>query len=289
VPARAEFAYHHVADVWSANLVTTFLRAALAIWRVSLAEMLQYRGEVALWAVWGIVYPAVALAMWNAALDGADSGSELRGFGPSDFAAYFLFVMVAGHFTVAWDAFEMGWLVRTGRLSAALLRPILPIWRSVGDNIAYKTLTLVILIPIWIVFAWITRPNITAGAGQLAIGGVALLLAAVLNYLWGYNIALLAFWTTRTDAISEFWFGGSLVFGGRLAPLALLPGILQVVAYVLPFRWIIWFPAEVLMGRIGTGDAAQGLIWQAAWIAAGVAFFRVMWRAGLKRYAAVGA
>lgn len=265
-----------------------WLRAIGAIWRMSAATMLQYRGEIVLWTVWGIVYPAVALAMWNAALRGSGEQS-LAGYGSAQFAGYFLLTMIVSHFTVAWDAYEFGYLVRTGRLSPLLLRPILPIWQSIGDNIGFKFITLVVLVPVWLLVGWIVRPAFSADAGQMALGVVATLLAAALNYIWGYNLALLAFWTTRTDALAEFWFGGTLVFGGRLAPLALLPGPLQNVAAVLPFKWIVWFPAALLLGELSATQAAWGLAGQAGWVAGGVVVFRLLWGLGLRRYSAVGA
>jgi len=92
----------------------------------ALNVMFQYRGEIVLWAVWGVVFPAVSMAMWSAALVG--SGQEsIKGYDRSDFAAYFLLSMVVGHICVAWDVYEMGYLVRQGALSPKLLRPILPI------------------------------------------------------------------------------------------------------------------------------------------------------------------
>lgn len=268
--------------------MTPLLRAVLVLGRTSIAEMIQYRSEVALWALWGIVYPAVALTMWNAALEGSP-GNALSGFGPREFAAYFLLTMIAGHLTGAWDAWEMGYLVRTGALSPALLRPILPMWKSIADNFAYKTVTSVILVPIWVAIGWFTQAAFHASSAQFGLGLVAMMLAAVLHYLWGYNIAVVAFWTTRTDAIGEMWFGSSLIFGGRLAPLALLPAPLQWVAAALPVKWIIWFPSEALMGRLTTGEIAAGLLWQCGWIAAAVVVFRHLWPRGLKRYSAVGA
>jgi len=265
------------------------LRAGAALWRVSVAEMLQYRGELALWAIWGIIYPLVALAMWSAAILGGEDRADIHGFGPHEFAAYFLMTMVAGHFVTAWDAYEMGHLVRTGALSPQLLRPLLPIWRSVCDNLAYKLVTLIILVPCWLLVAAFTQPRIQAGPAQLAAGALTLGLGAALSYLWSYNIALLAFWSTRTDALAECWFGASLILGGRLAPLNLLPPPLQILANALPIKWAIWFPAEVLMGRISGHMLLGGLAWQAGWILAAVVVFRFLWRAGLKRYSAVGA
>lgn len=269
--------------------MTGFLRALAALLRQALLGMLQYRGELALWAFWGVVYPAVALAMWSAALQGTDGATEIGGFDQRQFAAYFLLTMVVGHFVTAWDAYEMGYLVQSGALSPALLRPMLPLWRSLCDNVAYKLITLIILIPLWLGVAWLTNPALEAGPAQVAVGLVALVLGAAINYIWGYNIALLAFWTTRTDAISEFWFGGTLIFGGRLAPITLLPAGLDLLAQALPFKWIIWFPSEVLIGRVPLDAALVGLIWQAAWVGLGVVVFRVFWRIGLRRYSSVGA
>lgn len=264
------------------------LSAVPALWRNGLATMLQYRGEIFLWAIWGVIYPAVAIAMWSAALSGSDSGT-IKGFDQHQFAAYFLLTMLVGHFGTAWDAYEMGYMVRSGRMSTSLLRPILPMWSSVAGNLAYKVVTLSLLVPIWVVFAFFTKPEFNTTGAHIVLGIPALIFGSALNYLWGYNIACLAFWTTRVDAISEFWFGGSLVFGGRLAPLALLPVAMQWVAAFLPFKWILWFPSEVLTGRIRLGDAALGLLGQIAWLAAGVLVFRLVWHAGLKRYSAVGA
>ncbi|TWT41955.1 hypothetical protein RAS1_30810 [Phycisphaerae bacterium RAS1] len=266
--------------------MSRFLRALAAIWRVALAVMIQYRGEVMLWALWGIIYPAVALTMWSAAI--GDAG-DIRGYDRRGFAAYFLVTMICGHVCAAWDAYEFGHLVRSGALSPRLLRPILPMWSSLAENLAYKTVTLTILIPLWLAVAWVTHPHFSTTPGQLLLGMLSLVLGALIAYVWGYNIALLAFWTTRTDAIGEFWFGGSLLLGGRLAPLALLPTPLKWLAACLPFQWVVWFPAQVLIGKAAAEEIALGLLAQVGWLAGGVAVFRITWRRGLRQYSAVGA
>jgi ABC-2 type transport system permease protein len=263
-------------------------RAFPAFLRRSLAVMFQYRGEMVLWAVWGVVYPAVAMAMWSAAVEGA-GGEDIRGFGPRDFAAYFLLTMVVGHISTAWDVFEMGYLVRSGSMSPRLLRPMLPMWESLADNIAYKVLTLTILLPIWLGVAWVAQPRFQTTATDLALGIPAVAMGAALHYLWNYNLALAAFWVTRTDAFSEVWWGANLFLGGRIAPLTLLPMPLQWLAAVLPFKWIIWFPSSVLMGNLSAEAAVEGLLYQGGWLIAAVVAFRVIWRSAVRQYAAVGA
>ena len=260
-----------------------------AFFRASLQTMFQYRAEIVLWAIWGVVYPAVAMTMWRVAALDPRKGGDIHGYGPAEFAAYFLLTMVIGHVTTAWDVYELSWLVRTGRMSAKLLRPILPIWESICDNLAYKILTLTILVPLWAAVAWWARPHFAASALQMTLVVPAVLLAMALNYVLGYNMALLSFWITRMDGVGEFWFGASLFFGGRLAPLTIMPMPLQWLAAALPFKWVIWFPSAALMGGLPPPQIVAGMAYQAGWLVVMIVVFRLMWRGGVRRYSAVGA
>jgi ABC-2 type transport system permease protein len=260
----------------------------LAFLRASIATMLTYRGEIVLWAIWGVVYPAVAMAMWAAAVRGNPSGN-IHGMDARDFAAYFLLMMIIGHVTAAWDIFEMGWQVRTGAMSPRLLQPVLPVWQNLADNLAYKIVTLALLVPTWALVAWIAQPRISTSGLQVALGMIAVLLAMAVHFLWNYNLALGAFWLTRTEALAELWWGSNLLLGGRMAPLSIMPWPLQWLADLLPFQWIAWFPAAALAGQLTAAQIARGLLWQLAWLIAGVVFFRLAWRFALKRYTAVGA
>jgi ABC-2 type transport system permease protein len=263
------------------------LEALRAYWRTSVAVMLAYRAAIALWALWGVVYPTVALLMWTAAQRGAGR-ADLGGYDQSAFAAYFLLMMITGHVTAAWDVYEMGFLVRSGAMSPRLLRPILPIWASLMENLAYKVVSLVLLVPIWVLLSWWFRPRFETTAAHLALGLLALLMAAGLNFLLGYTVGLVAFWTTRTDGLAELYFGVSLFLGGRFAPLSILPPLLRQLADALPFKWVIWFPTEILSGRLAVPVVARGLLWQGLWLAAVSLAFRWFWAVSLRRYAAVG-
>jgi ABC-2 type transport system permease protein len=117
----------------------------------------------------------------------------------------------------------------------------------------------------------------------------ALLLAFLVRFLVDWIVALAAFWTTRVTAINQIHFMAVLFFSGQIAPLALLPAPLRVAAMVLPFRWTIGFPVELLLGRLSPAQAAAGVVVQAAWLLGGLALLRVLWRVSLKKYSAVGA
>ena len=80
----------------------------------------------------------------------------------------------------------------------------------------------------------------------------ALLLAVLVRFLVEWTLALAAFWTTRVSAINQMYFVVTLFLSGQVAPLSLFPFPIQVVASLLPFRWMIAFPGRV---AAGTTDA----------------------------------
>ena len=80
--------------------------------------------------------------------------------------------------------------------------------------------------------------------------------------------------------------GGRLqVHGDRLVAFSAI----QVLAQILPFHWMIGFPVELVLGRLTPVEAATGLAAQAAWLLISLFLLRLIWRAGIRVYSAVGA
>ena len=104
-----------------------------------------------------------------------------------------------------------------------------------------------------------------------------------------WTLALAAFWTTRVGAINRVYYVALLFLSGQMAPLALLPQPIRILASVLPFRWITSFPVELLLGRVGWQEALTGLGIQAAWIIVCLVLLRLVWKAGVRVFTAVGA
>ena len=90
-------------------------------------------------------------------------------------------------------------------------------------------------------------------------------------------------------ALLQAYFVFVLFLSGQVAPLELFPEPIQVAAAVLPFRWMVAFPVELLLGRVGPTDALIGFAAHIAWIAIALVILRFGWRNGVRRYAAVGA
>jgi ABC-2 type transport system permease protein len=273
---------------WGPKYYWEMYRAQL---KVGMALMLQYRFAVLIWGVWGFVGPLISLAVWTAATS-ARGGSVTAGgaaFNRADFAAYFLTFMVFSHLTMSWDAFEFAFRVRSGGLSPHLLKPVHPIHADATRNISFKVVTSGMLLPVWILLIFILKPTPPASLLDLVLSVPALVLAGVMRYVFQYALAAIAFWTTRIEAINQLYFTLDSFLSGRIAPLALLPGVLGAAAYYSPFRAMGSFPVELALGRIAPQEILPGFGLQLLWLAVAVVTLKVVWAAGIRQYSAVGA
>jgi ABC-2 type transport system permease protein len=57
----------------------------------------------------------------------------------------------------------------------------------------------------------------------------------------------------------------------------------------LPFAAVLDIPVQILLGKIAAGGIILGFAKQIGWIIILTGLRQVMWRAGLKRFSAVGA
>jgi ABC-2 type transport system permease protein len=255
--------------------------------RTSFASMLQYRASLVIWLIGHVLEPLIYLVVWSAV--SRSSGGSVGGYGAEEFAAYFIVLMLVNHVTYTWIMYEYEYRVRHGSLSFALLRPVHPIHADLADNISSKVVTLPLILAAAVVLALLFRPAFHIVPWAAAAFLPALLLAFIVRFLMEWTLALAAFWTTRVSAVNQTYFVAMLFLSGQMAPLTLLPGPLQAIAAVLPFRWTTSFPVELLLGRIGFTQALIGMAVQLAWLGVWLVLLRLVWRAGVRVYSAVGA
>jgi ABC-2 type transport system permease protein len=155
--------------------------------------------------------------------------------------------------------------------------------------VTYKLLTLTVLLPTVALLALTFRPalNITPWAAAAFVP--ALLLGFGVRFLVEWTLALAAFCTTRVSALNQLYYVATLFLSGQLAPLSLFPEPIRVLAALLPFRWMVAFPVELLIGRLTPEEALRGMVVQIVWLGLSFLLLRLIWRAGLRRYSAVGA
>ncbi len=264
--------------------VRAAVRAYPALLRTGFAGAVAYRAEFLIW-MFSTNMPLVMLAIWSAvAREGPVPGYSQKGF-----TAYYLCTLLVRMMTGSWVVWELTMEIRQGTLALRLLRPLHPLIAYSAENLAAVPLRGVLAIPLAVVLL------ATAGRGSLATDPrlwimfiPAMMGAWLLTFLVMALIGTLSLYLESAVSLFEAWLGLSAVLSGYLVPLDLFPESIARVARVLPFRFLLSYPVEVLLGRL---SATQALLLLAAqWGYVAVAFIAVVvvWRAGMKRFGAYG-
>lgn len=266
------------------------MKRLLQIYRVQLsvriAEQLQYRVGLSLWLIEIALVPVLAIAVWSTVA--TTQGGSVRGYASQTFAGYFIATMLVNYLTQTWNFWEFGGRVQQGQFSPLLLRPVHPIHADVAQNVAYKLLMLLVVIPLTFVLILLFHPAFTltwwSGVGLV----LALVLAFLMRFTIEWGLALLAFWSTRVDVVNQLYASALFFLSGQAVPLRFFPQVVQIIAAILPFRWMIAFPAELCAGSLSAGEIYAGLGMQSLWLIIGLSLLLFLWRTGIRRYSAVG-
>jgi ABC-2 type transport system permease protein len=267
------------------------LREARRLWRayptllrVGLAEMVAYRAEFLVWML-SMNMPLVMMALWTAvAADG-----PVGRFGQREFVAYYLGMLVVRILVGSWLVWELTMEIRRGTLATRLLRPVHPLWAYSAAQLAAVPMRVLVLAPIVVVL------HTVAGAAlpihdpvRLAILAGALVGAWLLLFLIMAIIGLLAAYVESALSVFDLWLAAQSILSGFLVPLELMPAWVSRAARVLPFRYILGFPVETLLGLESNATALADLGRQWGFIAAALVMATVLWRRALRRFAAFG-
>lgn len=269
----------------------TGLRALLAYYRrqyaIELSLNIAYRGAAAIWVLSSIMQPLVSLVVWRTV---AGPDGEAGGFTANQYTAYFIMVLIVSNLTFIWHMWEFEWRIRTGAFSPLLLRPIHPIHNDVSQNLSFKTVGLVGIIPTAIILGIVFNADFGGTTpGHIAAFVPALLFAMALRFILEWTLALAAFWLTRVSALNNLFDVFFLFLGGQFAPLDVMPSWIQTLALLSPFPWSIAFPVEVALGQRSGADILVGYAAQLGWIAIAGGVLALVWRRAVSAYSAVGA
>ncbi len=114
--------------------------------------------------------------------------------------------------------------------------------------------------------------------------------AFLVRYALQCIFCMFCFWIERGSRIEDLFFLPYMYLSGMFAPLEMFDESVRTVAMWTPFPYMMWFPANILIGR-GSDIIPywQGVSIMCIWGAIFFITYRILWRIGLKKYSAMGA
>ena len=264
------------------------LRIYQRMWQVNWAEQWQYRANLVMYLFYWIVQPIVYIAVWTSI---ADAQGSVKGLTANDFIVYYLTMLIVDQMTSETVFYNFGWKIQEGTLSGELIRPVHPILtNALMNTLAFKALTTLALIPIWITLALLFKPVFDSVTWtNLLLTIPALVIGFIVNFLITSSITCIAFWTQRVWSLYRLYGIPVALFSGQFVPLQLMPKAIQDIAAYSPFPLFKYFPTQLILGNLSLEEIIRGYAVGLVWIVLAYLLFRFIWKRGLKQFSAVGA
>ncbi len=253
--------------------------------RRGIGAMLEYRVESFIWMLTNAM-PLVMLAVWYS----MSEGGPIAGYTQSDFISYYLLLAFVRQMTTVWVIWEIDHDIRHGDLSIKLLYPLNPLHDYLAYHIADRFVRIFTLIP-FVLLAWLLFPTMHF---QVTLLNVVLFVTTMiaawfLRFMQQYIFGLFAFWISESMTLNDIWYAASTFLGGLIAPLDLFPPAIMTVANLLPFRYMLSFPVEIMLGRLTPPEVFFGVGMTVFWLVVSIVTYRFLWSKGLKQFSAYGA
>jgi ABC-2 type transport system permease protein len=272
--------------------VTKAAAKYLGSFSLGLRGALEYRVNFFMSLLGAVAPVVIQTALWTClyAPGSSGSGDELFGFTYAQMLFYVVVANIVSRLVRTGFEYELNDDIRTGGLDRFLVKPIgyfgFRLARFAGSKLAETVFMGAALAAALAVLAALTGivPGLLDVLGFLA----ALAVAFVLNFLIFWCVGLVGFWLTEIGFFFEAARIVIITASGGIFPLSVFGPEVEAVLRVLPFRFTIQFPTDVLCGRVTGSEYAAGLALAALWSLALLALCRAIWAAGIRRFVAVG-
>jgi ABC-2 type transport system permease protein len=227
--------------------------------------------------------------LWQSVYE-LDPGANMKlGYSLYQLTSYFIIVLICERLLSTHIHSTLNQQILDSSLNPFLLRPsshfLFHFMRHVGEKSSRFIYFVLPGIILYIVFRnSLIVPSLQDGLYFV----ITICFSFMINFLLYYALGMLGFWFGKAGQIMTFITGFIMLFDGSKFPVDFMPTwLVQFVSY-LPFQYIYYFPAKVLIGTETTNSFLSGLLVQAIWVVILGVICNFCWRKGLSRYGAFG-
>jgi ABC-2 type transport system permease protein len=265
------------------------VRIKWLILKTAMEERLVYRGDFAFATLVRFLPIVTQVFLWNAIFAG-DTHREMNGYSYSAMVTYYLLVMVSRAFSsMPGLANGIAMSVRDGSVRKYLIQPVDMLGYLFWQRIAHKVVYYAVATGPFLLVFWLCRDYLPGWPSTgLAVAWIcSLLMAFLIGFLIESLIGLISFWFLEISSLIFIYMMMSYFLSGHMIPLEWIAEWIPWV-YYLPFKYLAYFPAAILLGRVPSESLPLELGIQAGWVVGLFVLNRLAFQYGVRRYGAFG-
>ncbi|WP_426446094.1 ABC transporter permease [Paenibacillus sp. S-38] len=254
---------------------------------MGLQNALEYRANFTLSLLSSIFPIAVQVFLWLAVFQSADR-SSVFGYTRGELIAYSILAALFGKLAAAGFEHEIAGDIKDGRLSKFVVQPIHYFLFRLCSFLGEKAMHYLVIAVLTAGVVFALRGDIQPEPMRILVCLAALSLSVAINFLIFFSLSMTAFWIQEVWGIYLAFSLLANIAGGGLFPLDMFSDSVQAVLSLLPFKYIVYFPAQLLLGKVPPGDLFASISVQGLWILVLTLVSMGLWRTGLRKYESVG-
>ena len=265
------------------------IRSVRSVAFVTYKEWAAYRSHMFLSLIVGPAFFIAQMLIWESVYK---DKTALAGFTLDDILRYYGISTVIYYITMDFADWNLQMLIRTGKFTTYILRPMPHPLFAFSQKIGHRILGFIFeFIPVSLVFLLVFKVNLTPARPFWA--SISIALSFVILFLINYTVGLLSFWLTRTDGIRALIRLMRDLLAGVYLPLSFFPDSFQKILFFLPFQFANYVPARVFSGSYELGGYHLSIPQIVGIQTLAVLFMllltSIVWKFGVKHFTGAGA
>lgn len=262
------------------------MRKYLTLFNINWQNSLQYRFSLVIYIFGYSLYIWVLLYLWSTIYG---QGQHVGNYTLSELTTYYLLQLMINSIIfsyVSWDIIDN---IKDGYFSNFLSKPLdyYLYWFTVNLSGKLLEAVFVILAVGFISLFFHGYFSLPAQLITFIYFLISVILGIVLAFEMDFCIGMITFWLTQVRTFKYMLQTLILFFAGAMLPLDLFPNYLIRVSEFLPFRFLVFVPIKIFLGKIENPWPSYAIL--SVWILIFFIISRILLARGIKRYEAVGA
>lgn len=266
------------------------MKKFIQVFKISFIQEFAYRANFIMWRLRNILQIFLVFFLWDAVF--SNPTKTVFGYDRAKMLTYVFGLLIVRAFVLSARAVDVAGEIANGEISNFLVKPINYFKYWLTRDIASKSLNLVFAFIEAILLYLILKPPFFIQTSLLYNFGflLSLMVAMFIFFLLLFIVSAVPFWMPEAAWGAQFLVIVVITefLSGAMFPLDILPGVLQNTLNLLPFPYLIFFPLQIYLGKLGFLQITKGIFISGVWIFILWYVMKRVWQKGLSVYESYG-